>query len=119
VTALTAARDPIRISDHQFAEQEGVTDAYVCRFLPLTCLALEGVAVSGWAAIKDEVLQLASAVPFVPYVGWDVVLADDGMWILEANNRTDLKLPTPEVCCPETPPPRWRRRQSKPPRPSS
>jgi hypothetical protein len=25
------------------AEQEGVTDAYVCRLLPLTCLALDSV----------------------------------------------------------------------------
>jgi hypothetical protein len=25
--------------DHRLAEQEGVTDAYVCRLLPLTCLA--------------------------------------------------------------------------------
>jgi hypothetical protein len=25
--------------DHRSAEQEGVTDAYVCRLLPLTCLA--------------------------------------------------------------------------------
>jgi Sugar-transfer associated ATP-grasp len=103
---------------------------------PETGIAIEGVAVPGWAAIKDEVLQLASAIPFLPYVGWDVVLADDGIWILEANTRTDVnllqvhgplltdprvvdfyrrhgvlrgrrgrrgRLPTPEVCCPETP----------------
>ena len=25
--------------DYDLAEQEGVTDAYVCRLLPLTCLA--------------------------------------------------------------------------------
>jgi hypothetical protein len=37
--------------DYQFCEQEGVTDAYACRLLPLTCLApdiveaiLDGVA---------------------------------------------------------------------------
>ena len=24
---------------HRLAEQEGVTDAYVCRLMPLTCLA--------------------------------------------------------------------------------
>jgi hypothetical protein len=27
--------------DHRPAEQEGVTDAYVCRLLPLTCVAPE------------------------------------------------------------------------------
>jgi hypothetical protein len=27
--------------DHRLAEQEGVTDAYVCRLFPLTCLAPE------------------------------------------------------------------------------
>jgi hypothetical protein len=100
---------------------------------PETGAAIEGVAVPGWAAIKEEVLQVASAIPFLPYVGWDVVLADDGMWILEANSRTDVnllqvhgpllanprvfefycrhrvlrgrrrRLRMPEVCCPETP----------------
>jgi hypothetical protein len=25
------------------------------------------------------------------YIGWDVVLADDGIWILEANSRTNVK----------------------------
>jgi len=99
---------------------------------PETGIAIEGVPVPGWATVKDEILQLASAVPFLPYVGWDVVLADDGLWILEANTRTDVnllqvhgplltdprivgfyrrhgvlhgrrgRLPTPEVCCPET-----------------
>jgi hypothetical protein len=69
------------------AEQEGVTDAYVCRLLPLTCLApdiveaiLDGTAAEGTEASRDAGERAAcmggAAPPFaetgslMPFDGW-------------------------------------------------
>jgi hypothetical protein len=38
-------RERPREVDHRRPEQEGITDAYVCRLLPLTCLAPDIVEV--------------------------------------------------------------------------
>lgn len=44
-----------------------------------------GVQVPGWAVVAAEVLRVAAALPHIPYVGWDVVVTDEGPSFLEAN----------------------------------
>ena len=45
------------------------------------------------STIRDRVLEVANARPFVPYVGWDVVVTgDDGEFsIIEGNSYPGLK----------------------------
>ena len=59
---------------------------------PDTGAAIAGTTVPGWPALRRAILDLASQVPFLPYVGWDVVLTDGGFVILEGNNRSDVNL---------------------------
>lgn len=32
------------------------------------------------------------ALPFLNYVGWDVVVTDDGFKVIEGNNNTDIEI---------------------------
>jgi hypothetical protein len=54
---------------------------------PDTGAAIEGVGITNWAVIRDGVVALASRLPFLPYVGWDVIPTDGGFAIIEGNNR--------------------------------
>jgi hypothetical protein len=53
---------------------------------------IEGVFVPAWTELKKTVLQMADAMPFSPYLGWDIVITEDSFSVLEANDGPDLKL---------------------------
>jgi hypothetical protein len=55
---------------------------------PETGAPIEGVAVPGWEDMKRQVLEVARSLPFMPYIGWDVVQTPDGIKILEGNSHT-------------------------------
>jgi hypothetical protein len=60
---------------------------------PDTGSPIEGVVIPNWDKIKNKILDIASLFPFLPCVGWDVVIQEDSqMYILEGNNSPDLKL---------------------------
>jgi Sugar-transfer associated ATP-grasp len=54
--------------------------------------AIAGIRVPMWAEIKALVLRLARTMSFCPYIGWDLVVADDEIVVLEGNDGPDLKL---------------------------
>jgi hypothetical protein len=59
---------------------------------PDTGMPIEGVSVPDWHRITKDVLGLASKVPYLPYVAWDVVPLDDEILIVEANNCSDVSM---------------------------
>lgn len=61
-------------------------------FHPDTGNPIEGIIVPRWEDIKEKVLQMAKNLSVAPYLGWDIVVTDDGFTVLEANEGADLKL---------------------------
>jgi hypothetical protein len=59
---------------------------------PETKERIMGVKIPGWETIKARLLGLAGKCASVPYVGWDLVITDDGFSVIEGNNRTDVNL---------------------------
>jgi len=59
---------------------------------PDTGAPLEGVRIPHWKALCDGLLNAVRAFPFLAYVGWDVVVTDDGFAVIEGNNNTDIGL---------------------------
>lgn len=59
---------------------------------PDTGAPLEGVRIPHWEALCDGLLNAVRAFPFLAYVGWDVVVTDDGFAVIEGNNNTDIGL---------------------------
>lgn len=52
---------------------------------PDTGEPIEGVVIPDLSSCIEGLLKAASHLPFCPYIGWDVVLTEDGFSILEAN----------------------------------
>lgn len=53
---------------------------------------IKGVEIPGWEEIREQLLEIASSTPYIPYVGWDLVITGDGEFeIIEANNYPGMK----------------------------
>lgn len=59
---------------------------------PDTNERIAGVQIPNWDLVVRKVLEMAENISFVPYLGWDVVITEDGFTVLEANDGADLKL---------------------------
>jgi Sugar-transfer associated ATP-grasp len=59
---------------------------------PETRERIAGLQVPGWGAVKDSVLALAGKLPYLPYVGWDVVVTEAEPVIIEGNSNSDVNL---------------------------
>ncbi len=59
---------------------------------PDTGTPIAGVTVPRWRETVDRIVALAREYPYLPYVGWDVVMTEDGFRILEGNSFTGLEI---------------------------
>ena len=60
---------------------------------PDTGVVVAGTQVPGWADARAGILSLATRLPFVPYVGWDVMMVDGGGHaVIEGNKYSDVNL---------------------------
>jgi hypothetical protein len=57
---------------------------------PETGARIEGVVVPRWREIVEELLAVHAEHPELPYVGWDVLVTEDGFRLLEGNNMSGL-----------------------------
>ena len=57
---------------------------------PDTNSRIEGVIIPHWATVKTRILEMAAEIPFVPYIGWDAVITDDGFKVIEGNNHSGV-----------------------------
>ncbi|MCZ6677894.1 MAG: hypothetical protein O7E52_11660 [Candidatus Poribacteria bacterium] len=57
---------------------------------PDTNSQIEGIHIPHWESLKSAILEMAKEIPFVPYVGWDVVITDDGFKVIEGNHNSGL-----------------------------
>jgi Sugar-transfer associated ATP-grasp len=63
---------------------------YPCH--PDTNTPIAGEALPGWEGARDVVLRLMHQLPFLNYVGWDVIMTNSGPVILEGNNYSGVRL---------------------------
>lgn len=59
---------------------------------PDTGAAIAGIVVPRWQEITQALTRAVQQLPFLLYVGWDVVVTETGFCVLEGNNNTDLDL---------------------------
>lgn len=57
---------------------------------PDTGQPLTGKVIPNWPTIKEVILKAASENDFLHYIGWDVVVTEDGIKVLEANNGSGV-----------------------------
>lgn len=59
---------------------------------PDTKIRIEGRSLLQWHRVLEVVVKCATFVRFMPMLGWDVVLSDDAILVLEANYNPDINL---------------------------
>jgi hypothetical protein len=60
---------------------------------PNTGARIEGAAVPGWQAIREGILDIAAACSQIPYVGWDLIVTDEGEFrVIEGNNCSGVRV---------------------------
>jgi hypothetical protein len=59
---------------------------------PETGASIEGMLLPNWQQISAAVLEVARTLLFLPYVGWDIVVTEDGFRIIEGNRYSDVNL---------------------------
>ncbi len=74
---------------------EGVTSLEFSRMErherhPDTGTPIKGNQVANWDLIRAGILELAGKLPFLPYIGWDVVATDPGYLIIEGNKQSNV-----------------------------
>lgn len=57
---------------------------------PDTNALITGVEIPHWQEIKRQLLELVASYSFLQFVGWDVVVTEEGFAILEGNNPPSL-----------------------------
>ena len=57
---------------------------------PDTGARLAGLRLPNWKLVTSRLLELCREMSYIPYVGWDIVLTDDGFCVLEGNSYPDL-----------------------------
>lgn len=59
---------------------------------PDTGTPIKGNRVTNWDVVKAGILDISSKLPFLPYIGWDVIATDSdaGFLILEGNKQTHV-----------------------------
>lgn len=57
---------------------------------PDTGKKLTGKRIPNWEEVKKQILKAASNNSFLSYIGWDVVITENGVKVLEANNGSGV-----------------------------
>lgn len=59
---------------------------------PETGNKIENVIVPRWKMIKHKTIEMAKALSFIPYIGWDIVVTKERFTVIEGNNCTGVNL---------------------------
>lgn len=57
---------------------------------PETGAQIEGVQIPGWQAVKEKMLNIAANLSFLKYIGWDLVVTDKGLRVIEGNSFSGI-----------------------------
>ena len=60
---------------------------------PDTGAQIAGTTVPGWAAIREQLLEMAATFSHAPYIGWDIIVTNDGEFtVIEGNNCSGVRV---------------------------
>lgn len=59
---------------------------------PTTHSQITGLTIPHWDYTKTTILEIAKYLSFIPYIGWDVVITEEGFKILEGNDFPSLAI---------------------------
>ncbi len=60
------------------------------RYHPESHAPIQGVVIPSWNEVRTKILDYASRLAFIPYIGWDILHTDKGFSILEVNSTPGM-----------------------------
>jgi len=57
---------------------------------PDTGVIFENQVIPDWEGLCEQTVELASKLPMLPYIGWDLAILDEGFAVIEANSWSDV-----------------------------
>lgn len=66
------------------------TDSY--DFHPDSLNPIKGVKIPGWTDIKQDILDLCDQIPYMDFIAWDLLITDEGVCVIEANNSSGINI---------------------------
>ncbi len=75
-----ATRDPIGLSRLEWFERH-----------PDTGQPIAGQRIPSWNEVCEGVLKAATALPYLKFIGWDIIQTEDGICALEANSACGVR----------------------------
>ncbi len=87
---LSAMIDPVtgELGPGAMAENDGTPVWH--RNHPESHAPIQGVVVPAWNEVRTKILDYAGQFPFIPFIGWDIILTDGGFSILEVNATSGM-----------------------------
>lgn len=59
---------------------------------PDTGAQIKGARIPNWGKVERDIVELASHLPFVEFVAWDILLTDEGFTVIEANASSGVNI---------------------------
>lgn len=59
---------------------------------PNSAAPIEGEKIPQWTELKEKMVKLAQQFPYLQFVAWDILLADEGPYIIEANTSSGVNI---------------------------
>ena len=59
---------------------------------PVTSAMIFNQEIPNWQDVKRRIIEMARRMPYLKYVGWDFVLSNDDLYVLEGNVSPGLGL---------------------------
>lgn len=87
-SAVNIATGELAIASASWAYKDGHFTKFAAH--PESGAQLEGAKVPDWQEVVDTLLGLVRRFPMLVYVGWDVLVTDDGVLIIEGNHSPNL-----------------------------
>lgn len=81
----------IDIKTGEFYDGRSDSGKIKCSVHPDSGESLEGV-IPNWNIVKEKIIQICNYMPQLSYMGWDIVITNDGFRILEINSHQSLDL---------------------------
>ena len=53
-------------------------------------IKLSGMEIERYRTVAEKIIEISNSISFLRWIGWDVVITNDGFKIIEANSRTTL-----------------------------
>lgn len=82
----------IDVNTGELSEARNLRSHSVYKTHPNSHAQIEGRVIPNWDAIKEQILGVAKEFPYFHFIAWDLLLTEDGVCVIEANNSSGVNI---------------------------